>query len=418
MSDGVRFRGIAGSAAALIAALAFALFFSTAACMAEEKVETVGLQDGARPAATGAQRTLTDEDAALTAHASDTVGEHGLVQACGLGFVLPDETVTWEQGKDRAYWWVAYPDDGAMFVSVDRRTWSGDDKDLAAFALDSVKTLASTDDTAVVDEGGWRTYGDVKAYACGFAGSERVVLCAVTAVGDEDAARLLFSYSGPAASAGATDDIAAALASLRIVDDPYIGEAKRGRIMFYDVLDIVQLDGDQVLEVLEDDWQLTYVDSGSNHGWIGDYGEPLDASAGCEVVLVARDADLSGASAFASRDDLLAGIGLAGMSVQWTGVPPVEWDEPADIAKILQKECGLTDALDDGYIGGWGDDGSFAWTRLGRCQIDGEDAYWAIEVVVSHEGDCTVAVSADLLNNGYGEGFSSYDDVVSAVFGD
>ena len=299
---------------------------------------------------------------------------------------------------------------------------------------------AGASETARVAEGGFGTSAaGVTYYLTGMVDSATMTVVVATTVDGPAGEPLatVFALRGTAGDEAVVRGIAAFIESIK----PATGENPAATAVFdlpaglayYSVSRLVALPSGTVVDLLERGVgasagavgdtgtaaggdALTYVDRARLQGWAGADGGPLAADA-CLVALVEYE-DLDADGPFATRASALSGERLSGVQVEWYGAA-IPWDEAPDAADLLMEACGLSGTLDDGYTRPWDDAGAYAWTRVGACQIGSEPGYWLITVDATRgDDDCTVTVSADLLNgSSVTRGFLSYDELVDVLLG-
>lgn len=98
-----------------------------------------------------------------------------------------------------------------------------------------------------------------------------------------------------------------------------------------------------------------------------------------------------------SRDDLNDGASVGAAYLYWSGDRLEHWSDASSRVDSIMKKCGFGSVIHEGQTT-FGTDG---WERIGKCRLNGKDAYWGIGI--TKEGKVSVAVKQLRGDTSYGE---------------
>lgn len=145
-----------------------------------------------------------------------------------------------------------------------------------------------------------------------------------------------------------------------------------GSAKYYQLDKFASQDTKKILETLDSDLKLDYLENSTEYI---DYvwgGLPSDTPTDCDGIL-AHFKDAEGNDI--SRENLEYGeaeITEAFLYLQ--GADLGHMSDASSMADDLMKECGFKDTLWEGLVSSFGD----GWVRIGKCKLNGADAYWGI----------------------------------------
>lgn len=110
--------------------------------------------------------------------------------------------------------------------------------------------------------------------------------------------------------------------------------------------------------------------SDPNGFWVGVVADKvLDKSSRYQMTLYASDGEA------VTRDDLVAGKTVAGLSLTFNVRPSEQGDDYMAMLAQIEEACGLED-----MIGERASDDGTKYEAVGRCSVAGADAYWTVSI--------------------------------------
>lgn len=152
--------------------------------------------------------------------------------------------------------------------------------------------------------------------------------------------------------------------------------------------------GSKIVDELESGQGLEFaeVDKYIDYAWAG---VPKDAVEPCDGMLVHFEDENQEREL--SRDDLNDGASVGAAYLYWSGDRLEHWSDASSRVDSIMKKCGFGSVIHEGQTT-FGTDG---WERIGKCRLNGKDAYWGIGI--TKEGKVSVAVKQLRGDTSYGE---------------
>lgn len=165
---------------------------------------------------------------------------------------------------------------------------------------------------------------------------------------------------------------------------------------YYKVDKFASMDGARIVKELEEKQGLEYQEGAIKHVdylWTGVPKESVEPNDGVVVHFEGGEN-----SRGLSRDDLEANAQIDKVTLFWSGEALGNWSDAPARADTIMKNCGLGDVLREGQ------DSFFSgWYRIGKCKLQGRDAFWGIGL----QKNGNVYVTAKVL------GESSYEELAT-----
>ncbi len=167
-----------------------------------------------------------------------------------------------------------------------------------------------------------------------------------------------------------------------------------GSGQYYQLDRFASQSGSKIVEELESGQGLefTEVDKYIDCAWAG---VPKDTVEPCDGMLVHFEDENQEREL--SRDDLNDGTPVGAAYLYWLGDELEHWSDASSRIDSIMKKCGFGSVIHEGQTT-FGTDG---WERIGKCRLNGKDAYWGIGI--TKEGKVSVAVKQLRGDTSYGE---------------
>lgn len=371
--------------------IAIIIAFGVFMCGAPATGAFAATQEGGSPS------TVAADEALQGAVDVRTNGLDMRVPASAKGYGRPDPA------DETELFTISYGTGSSLAITTSRHDWDGDNGTVERY-IDRV-----LEDYALQHEGATLRGAQKSKNASGttyWVGSTRqntsyTAVCAVPLHGSQVCV-VTFQAKG-----SVTGQMAEDLAAI-------VGSMVPAPVSLFEVDTVLGMPGHEIVAALDAEGYL-YQDDPEAPYWtaqieVGELG-PVSTR-----VQLFSDGSQDNSVPYMSLGQLVADSPISGIQVDCLGTY-VEWDEPTDAADYIQEEYGLVGEYAEGYTSGLGDDGDFSWARVGKFRSHGRDAYWMISIESDPAGGGRVSISADLLDNGYGDDPLSYDEIKEGLLG-
>lgn len=145
-----------------------------------------------------------------------------------------------------------------------------------------------------------------------------------------------------------------------------------GGTAYYQLDRFASQKGEVIVEELESNQGFDYSATGAkhiDHLWAG---VPKDAIEDCDGVVVYFEDENQ--EKVLSKEELEVGTNIGRATIYWTGEGLEHSSDASNRIDSIAKKCGFGSVIHEGYVS-FPSDG---WVRIGKCKLNGKDAYWGV----------------------------------------